>query len=260
MNTALVTGGGRGIGRAVALRLAREGITVAITARSVDQLADTVDASGGAIVSAAADMADAVSVRAMIAEVERRVGAIDLLVNNAGSGGPFEPVWEGGPDHWWRCLEVNLRGPFECCRAVLPGMIARRSGRIVNVVSGAGCQAFPDMSAYVTSKTALIRLSEQIAMEAKPYGVSVFPMRPGIVRTTMLEEARHKLPLIQAMLDQGLEVAPEVVADLVVFLASGKADRLSGHLFSVNDDLEKLLLHAEEIERNSLYMLRAREL
>lgn len=260
MKTALITGGGRGIGRAIALRLAGGGMRVAITARSVDQLAETEAVSGGAIISVPADMAEPPSVRAMIAEVERRLGSIDLLVNNAGWGGPFEPLWECDPDQWWRCLEVNLRGPFECCRAVLPGMIARRAGCIVNVASGAGTQAFANMSAYVASKTALIRLSEQIAAEAGQYGVTSFAIRPGIVRTAMLEEALPKLPFLQQQLDQGHESPPESAAALVAFLASGKADRLNGHVFSVEDDTDEILLRADVIERHNLYMLRLKVL
>ncbi len=207
-----------------------------------------------------ADMAAPQSIRAMIAEVERQLGHIDLLVNNAGWGGPFEPIWESDTDQWWRCLEVNLRGPLECCRAVLPGMIARCRGCIINIASGAGCQAFPNMSAYVASKTALIRLSEQIALEAKPYGVTAFALRPGIVRTALLEEALPKLPFLQQQLDLGLESPPEAAANLVAFLASGKADRLSGHIFSVNDDPEQILERADEVERESMYMLRMRAL
>lgn len=258
--TALVTGGGRGIGQGVALRLAKEGMQVAIAARSQDQLAETVRLSGGAILAVAADVADAAAVRAMIQEVESRLGSIDLLVNNAGIGGPFGPAWENDPEAWWRCLEVNLRGPFLCCREVLPSMIARKTGRIINVVSGAGCQAIPGMSAYVASKTALIRFSEQLALETQPHGVSVFPIRPGIVRTAIVEEARHSLPVIQKMLDDGLEVTPDVVADLVLFLASGKADALSGCLFSVKEDLEEILRRAGEVKRDELYQLRARKL
>ena len=113
MKTALVTGGGRGIGRAIALRLASDGMRVAITARSEDELAETVALSGGAIISIAADMAEPRSIRTMITEVARRLGPIELLVNNAGWGGPFGPVWEIDPDQWWRCLEVNLRGPMK---------------------------------------------------------------------------------------------------------------------------------------------------
>jgi 3-oxoacyl-[acyl-carrier protein] reductase len=137
-------------------------------------------------------------------------------------------------------------------------MIARQAGRIVNVVSGAGTRAYPDMSAYVTSKTALIRLSEQLALELKPHGISVFPIRPGMVRTAMLEEARQHLPFIQKSLDDGLDVTPEVVAGLVATLASGAADSLSGHLFSVEDDVEAIVRRAEAVRENELYLLRVR--
>ncbi len=258
--TAIVTGGGRGIGQGIALRLAKAGMPVAVTARSADQLAATVKLAKSTMIGVPADVADAASVRAMVKEVEGRLGPVDLLVNNAGIGGPLGPFWENDPDDWWRCLEVNLRGPFLCCREILPGMIARKKGRIVNVVSGAGCQAFPDMSAYVSSKTALIRLSEQLALEARPHGVSVFPIRPGIVRTAMVEQARHRLPFVQKLLDDGLEVTPDVVADLVLFLASGKVDALSGRLFSVNEDLDQIARRADEVQREELYLLRLRQL
>jgi NAD(P)-dependent dehydrogenase (short-subunit alcohol dehydrogenase family) len=147
-----------------------------------------------------------------------------------------------------------------CCREILPGMIARKAGRIINVVSGAGCQPFADMSAYVTSKTALIRFSEQLAIELQPYAVSVFSIRPGIVRTAMVEDSRHRLPFVQKLLDDGLEVTPDVVANLVLFLASGRADALSGRLFSVDEDVEEIVRRTPEVCRDELYTLRVRKL
>src|SRR5947209_14631984 len=222
--TALVTGGGRGIGQGIALGLVRVGMQVAVAARSADELAETVNLAGRNTIAHAADVSDPAAVRDTVRVVEERLGPIDLLVNNAGIGGPFGPLWENDPDDWWRCLQVNLRGPFLCCREVLPGMIARGGGRIVNVASGAGTYAIPHMSAYVASKTALIRLSEQLALEAGPYGVKVFAIRPGVVRTAMVEVGRKAIPLIQKILDEGQEVTPQVVAELVLFLASGKAD------------------------------------
>jgi len=207
---------------------------VAIAARSETQLAETVRLAkghSGSFVAIRADVSDAGSVRAMVEEAERKLGRIDLLVNNAAITGPFGPIWENDADEWWRCLEVNLRGPYLCCREVLTSMIRRKSGRIINVTSGAGCQAFADLSAYVASKTALIRLSEQLALELQPYGVSVFPIRPGLVRTAMSERGRQALPAIQKMFDDGLDVTTDAVADLILFLASGKADGLSGRLF-----------------------------
>ncbi|HEY1495841.1 MAG TPA: SDR family oxidoreductase [Candidatus Solibacter sp.] len=260
MSTALVTGGGRGIGQGIALRLAKEGMGVVVTARSADQLAETVRLSGGKIAAIPADVSQAKEVSMMVSLAEREVGPIDLLINNAGIGGPLAPFQDAEPDEWWKTLEVNLRGPYLCCRAVLPGMIARNSGRIINMASGAGTFPIPDMSAYVASKTALIRLSEQLAMELKPHGISVFPIRPGVVRTAMVEEARGAVPLIQKILDEGQDVTPDTVADLVLFLASGKADRLSGRLFSVNEDLEDIVRRADEVERDNLYLLRTRRL
>lgn len=255
---AFVTGAGRGIGQSVALRLAKDGLRVAISARSAEQLAETVALSGGEILAFTGDVADPARVKAMFGETEEKLGPVGLLVNNAGTGGPFGPGWDNDGEAWWRCLEVNLRGPYLCCREVMPGMIARRQGRIINMASGAGCQAMTDMSAYVTSKTALIRLSENLAIEAAPHGVSVFPIRPGVVRTAMVEEARHQIPAIQQLLDAGRESPPEAAAELVSFLASGKADALSGRLFSVDEDYAGVVARSVEVIRDELYLLRLR--
>jgi len=257
---ALVTGGGRGIGQGVALRLAKEGWAVAVTARSAHQLKQTVACSEGRMIAVAADVADPDSVKAMARDVEYNLGRVTLLVNNAGTAGPLGPFWENDPEDWWRCQQVNLKGPMLCCREILPGMIASKAGRIINVVSGAGCQPFRDLSAYVTSKTALIRFSEQLALELQPHGVTVFPIRPGIVRTQMVEESRHRLPFVQKLLDDGLEVTPDVVAGLVLFLASGRADALSGCLFSVGEDVEEIVRRTPQVRRDDLYALRVRQL
>lgn len=240
--------------------LARAGWRVAISARSENELAETVMLAEGRMLAVAADMSDPPAVVSMVQKVEKILGRISLLVNNAAVGGPLGPFWETNPDEWWRNQEVNLRGPMVCCHAVLAGMMDRRAGWIVNVASGAGCQAFPDLSAYVVSKTALVRFSEQLALELAPHGVSVFPIRPGTVRTSMVEEARQRLPYIQQILDRGMDVTPDVVADLVLTLASGRADALSGRMFSVGEDVEEIVRRAEEVRANELYLLRLRKL
>jgi NAD(P)-dependent dehydrogenase (short-subunit alcohol dehydrogenase family) len=189
---------------------------------------------------------------------------VDLLVNNAGAGGPIGPLAQTDPDDWWRCLEVNLRGPLLCARAVLPGMLARRRGRIVNVASGAGAQAIPYLSAYVVGKTALIRLTENLAAEVQGQGVSVFAIQPGTVRTAMAEAAltseagRRWMPWFREVFERGLDVPPGHAARLVLWLASGQADALSGHFFDVGDDVAGLAARAEEVRRKGVGLLRLR--
>jgi NAD(P)-dependent dehydrogenase (short-subunit alcohol dehydrogenase family) len=200
----------------------------------------------------------------MVREVERSLGPVDLLVNNAGSAGPIRPVAQTDPDEWWRCQEVNLRGPLLCTRAVLPGMIARRRGRIVNVASGAGTQAIPYLSAYVVSKTALIRLTEVLAAEVAGKGVSVFAIEPGTVRTAMAdialgsEDGRRWMPWFREIFEQGMDVPPDRAAGLVTLLASGRADALSGRFFTVHDDVIGLVEPAREGKLGDRQTLRLR--
>jgi NAD(P)-dependent dehydrogenase (short-subunit alcohol dehydrogenase family) len=257
---ALITGGGRGIGRAIALRLAKNGWDVAIAARSGDELAETVKQSGTRMFSLTCDVASPEQVRAMVARVEAELGAIDLLVNNAGIAGPMLPFWETDPADWWHCQEVNVRGPMLCCHAVVAGMMRRRSGRIINLSSGAGGRPVPNMSSYALTKTAVMRLSEQLAMELAPHGITVFPIRPGVVKTRMLEAVRHGVPIVQKYLDEGRDVPPEATADLVEYIASGKADALSGCVLSVQEDWDRMVRQAGEIQGEQMYVLRAREL
>jgi NAD(P)-dependent dehydrogenase (short-subunit alcohol dehydrogenase family) len=264
---AIVTGGGRGIGRAMALALARAGAAVAVVARTAEQLAETValiEGEGGRAIAVPADVTDRQAVERMAREVERQLGPVDLLVNNAGTGDPGGPLWEVDPDQWWHVLTVNLCGPFLCSRAILPGMIARRQGRIVNTASGAGLKAMTYMSAYVTSKTALVRLTENLAAETTEHGISIFAIHPGTVRTAMWEtilaspELDRWKPGLRKIFERGRDIAPDRAADLVVFLASGKADALSGCFISVSDDVDEMVSRAQEIREGELYTLRLR--
>jgi NAD(P)-dependent dehydrogenase (short-subunit alcohol dehydrogenase family) len=197
------------------------------------------------------------------------LGPVDLLVNNAGVGGPIGPLWGVAPEEWWRTIEINLGGVFHCARAVLPVMRARRRGRIVNLVSAAGTYRWPNVGAYAISKTAVIKLSENLAAEVRKDGVAVFAIHPGIVRTELTETAmRAKAPadspagLVAAWFRQevaaGRDLPPERAAELVVALARGQADVLSGRYIDAHDDLAALVARAEEIQRGDLYTLRLR--
>lgn len=261
---AIVTGGSRGIGRAIAFALARSGAQVALAARSENELNETVEAIdrfGGRAMAVIADVSNGAAVRWMVHEVEDKFGPVDLLVNNAAVAEPLGPLAAADPDAWWRCFEVNLRGPFLCTQAVLPGMLGRGCGRIVNVASGAGTFAIPNLSAYVVSKTALIRFSETLAMEAGPAGVRSFSIEPGMVRTAMAEgllnhpKADEWFPWFGERIEAGRDVPPERGAELVLKLASGRYDALSGSFLYIEDELDELVSRAEEIRRNRLYTL-----
>jgi NAD(P)-dependent dehydrogenase (short-subunit alcohol dehydrogenase family) len=189
---ALVTGAGRGIGRAIALALGDAGAAVAVCARTegaVTGVAGEIADRGGHALAMRCDVTNRQEVESMAAQIEGAIGPIDLLVNNAGRFGPVGPFAATEPDEWWQALEVNLRGPLYCARAVLPGMLTRGHGRIVNVSSGVGFAAIPMLSAYVVSKTALYRLSENLAAETRGQGVMVFAIDPGLVRTAISESA-----------------------------------------------------------------------
>lgn len=259
---AIVGGGGRGIGRAIAIGLASAGASVAVVSRSEDEIAETaghIVQAGCRAVAIPADVSDPEAVERMVRDVERAWGPVDLLVNNAGLAGPIGPTWEADPGAWWRCLEVNVRGPMLCSRAVLPGIIARGRGRIVNIASGAGTFAIPDLGAYVTSKTALIRLTEILAAEVAEHGVKVFATEPGTVRTDMAENAleseagRRWMPWFRGIFEQGRDVPPDHAARLVTLLASGRVDVLSGRFFTAHDDVIGLV---EQVERGGTDDLR----
>jgi 3-oxoacyl-[acyl-carrier protein] reductase len=203
-------------------------------------------------------------VEGMAAAVEEAIGPVDLLLSNAGRFGPVGPLAAVDPDEWWQVLEVNLRGPLYCARAVLPGMLARGHGRIVNVSSGAGFAAIPMLSAYAVSKTALYRLSENLAAETRGHRVTVFAVDPGLVRTAISESALScGEPSVEQWFTGAFanreDVPAEGAATLVTYLASGAADALSGRNIDVSDDAEQMVARAAEIEEHDLYVLRERE-
>ncbi len=264
---AVVTGAGRGIGRAIALALAAAGACVAVLARSGPQVAETVEMieqAGGRARAFVMDVTDATAVRTTMKQIEHTLGPVSLLINNAAQLGPVVPFSETAAGEWWRTMDVNLRGPVMCTRTVLPGMISRHIGRIINVASSA--VPFPYLSSYVTSKTALIRFTETVAVEVKPHGVSMFAVAPGTVRTAMSEyslnsaEGQKWLPWFRRIFDEGLDVPAEQPARLVLDLASGLADDLSGRILSVSDNLGALRKNLKQIEENDLFSLRVRTL
>lgn len=264
---AIVTGGGRGLGQAVAETLAQAGAAVAVIARSADQLADTVTRmtqAGGRARAYPADVTDQQAMEQMASTVERDLGPVTLLVNNAGIIHPLGPTWEVSAEEWWRTLEVNLRGPFLCTSAILPAMIRQRQGRIINVASGASLEAIAYCSAYVVSKTALVRFTENVAQETKDHGIGVFAVDPGTVRTAMADylleasAGQRWMPWFRSIFEEGQDVPAGRIAQLVLAIASGQADVLSGRFLSVSEEVTTVVGKVQASEREDLYTLRLR--
>jgi NAD(P)-dependent dehydrogenase (short-subunit alcohol dehydrogenase family) len=268
-SVALITGGGRGLGRAFAIALAQHGVKVAITGRTEAEIQATAQAiteSGGRAIAIAGDVTDRPTVEHTVARTEAELGPIDLLINNAGMLQALGVVADIDADDWWREVEVNLRGPLLFAKAVLPGMIVRRRGRIINVASGAGLQAIATGSAYCVSKSALIRLSETIALETGAYGIATFAIHPGTVRTPMnaylhdAEAVGRSAPEVQKWFRQlyaeGKDTPIERPVELVLTLASGRADALSGCFLDVHNDIDALIADAEAIQRGERLRMR----
>jgi 3-oxoacyl-[acyl-carrier protein] reductase len=250
---ALITGGGRGIGAGIAAELADAGMRVAVSARSRDQIDEVARRIGGIAIQT--DVSDAASVAAMVAQVQSELGPVDVLVNDAGVTGPRTtvPIWQEDPADWWRVFEVNVLGAYLCCRAVLPAMVERGSGRIVNVGSGAaylpvGPGAVAGI-AYGPSKAALYRFGEMLAAQLAGKGIAVFTISPGLVRTAMTDWLGDDAPW----------TPPELAPRLVRVLASGRADRLAGrYLHAEHDDIEELIRRADEVSEDDLNAIRLR--
>jgi len=265
-NVAVVTGAGRGIGRAIAEAQAEEGAKVALlsrTATEIEAVAATIVAKGGAARAYAVDIVDRAAVDQAFAAIERELGPISLLTNNAGAFFGIGPIWTVDPDAWWRDVETNVRGAFHCCRAALPGLIARRRGRIINLAGGGAATSFPNGSGYATSKAGLLRFTESVNDTLAGTGVLAFAMDPGLVRTAMTEHqlnseaGRAYLDAIPKLFAAGVAVSPTLAARLSVEIGSGRFDKLAGRmLMAARGDLDLSEAAVDAIVAGDLRSLR----
>jgi len=253
---AIVTGAGRGFGRAIALGLAAAGAAVTVTARSIDQLDATaamIGGAGGRAFAVSGDVTNREDVTRVVAASEKKYGPTTVLVNNAGITGPFGPVWTTDPDQWWDAQAVIVRGTLLFMHAVMPAMVAHRKGSVINVSALGGQWFAPKLTAYAVAKSSQIRLSEHAAAEVKEHGVSVFSIEPGTVYTDMTEhtitspDAQRWIPHMVDYLKNlkaTTDPAPGLArcAEMCVQLASGRYAALSGRFLLPGDDFDRLAL------------------
>ncbi len=241
---ALVTGGGRGIGAGIARALASDGWDVVVAARSgaqVEAVASEIDGTGVQV-----DVSDRASVEQMVAEA----GDVDLVVANAGvsEGHAQRPSWEIDPAEWWQVYEINVLGVHLTCRAVIPGMLERGSGRIVITGSGAAYLPGGQSTAYAPSKAAVCRYGEMLANELAGR-IPVFFFSPGLVRTELTASAPDDAPW----------TPPELAPELVRKLSTGGYDALAGrYLHAEHDDVDELLGRIDEVRERDLNAIRLR--
>lgn len=249
--TALVTGGGRGIGAATAKLLAREGAAVAVTARNEEEIsavAEEISASGGRAIAVRLDVTDEGSISTAFDKVHHELGPATILVNNAGIPGVPLPVAAADPEAWRRVYEVNVTGPFLCARAAMPHMVTENWGRIINVSSAAARYPMAGMAAYSSSKAALDQLTRVLALEGERHNIATIGVYPGVIDTQMQEETRsHGAEEIGEQLhrmfnnysDFGMLRQPEEPAGLMSYLCTPEAKRLNGHIVRL-EQLEAL--------------------
>jgi 3-oxoacyl-[acyl-carrier protein] reductase len=237
---ALVTGGGRGIGANIARRLAEDGWDVIVAARTLEQVEAVADEVNGRAV--ALDVTDREAVERVVADA----GPVELLVANAGIANRGDATWEIDTDDWWRTFEVNVLGVHLCCRAVIPGMLERRTGRIVITGSGAAYLPGQRSTAYPASKAAVCRYGESLAGELEGR-IPVFFFSPGLVRTDMTSWAPDDAPW----------TPPDLAPRLVAALATGRYDALAGrYLHAEHDDLDDLLSRIDDVRSQDLNAIR----
>jgi NAD(P)-dependent dehydrogenase (short-subunit alcohol dehydrogenase family) len=268
----LVSGGGRGLGRLLARTLGSAGASVGLIARSGAELAETVaeiELAGWTAAAAIADVTDHIATAAAVAELRERLGPVDVLINNASVGGPIATLWDADPGEWWRTFQVNLGGVYVLTRIVLPDMIAAGGGRVLNITSNAGVYRWPLASAYATSKAALVKLTENLAAETRRHGVAVLSVDPGLLPIGLTEPALNSAPAagtpearladwVRDRIASGHGADPGHATDLILQLAAGRGDGLSGRHLTVGDDLGYLVAHIDQIQREDLHVLRLR--
>ena len=233
--TAIVTGAATGIGEAIAERLASAGAAVAIADLNQSAAEESAARIGHGAFGVVCDVADEGSVREAVSTVVEKTGRVDILVNNAGIAGRAAPLWEQTLSEWEQVLRVNLTGVFLCSRAVISKMREQRYGRIVNIASVAGKEGNPNMSAYSSTKAAVIGFTKSIAKEVATEGICVNAVSPAVVRTKILEQlSQEQIDYMTARIPMRRTGEPSEIAAVVHFLASRDCSFVTGQTYDAS--------------------------
>lgn len=247
--SAIITGGGKGIGRAIALLFAKEGAQVLLngtTKEAIEAVAEEINQSGARALAYQADIANEENVKQMISTALSEFGKIDILVNNSGIAGPTAPIVSVSLEDWQRTFDVNLTGTFLCTKYALPGMIEQKSGCVLNITSVGGLGGYPFRSPYSASKWGMIGFTKTLALEVGRYNINANAIAPGPVRGARIEavlqkraeqagrsyeEMEHEM-LAGAALNRMVE--NEDIAAMALFLASEEGRNITGETFNIS--------------------------
>lgn len=265
----MITGAGSGIGRAMALACGHSGALVVCCGRRRQPLEDTATAireTGGAAEADPVDITSWEDVKGTVDGILTRHGRIDTLINNAGRFASVGPLWESEPDNWWQDVTVNLLGTMHCCRAVVPSMVARNSGILVNLSGGGAATPLKAGSGYGSSKAAILRLTDTLALEFATIEKDVYAVAvdPGFNDTDMTralsdnERTASWMPHVDSMLTEGQGNTPAMVGDNVVALLQGMRAEFSGRVFGVPFDADVVAADVDALVDGDLQVLRVR--
>jgi NAD(P)-dependent dehydrogenase (short-subunit alcohol dehydrogenase family) len=234
---AVVTGGAQGIGRAVVERLLAGGAAVAIWDRDkslADKTASEL-ARSGKIVAVGVDVADYAAIEKARDQTLAALARIDILVNSAGIAGPIAKLWEHTPEQWDQVIRINLTGQFNCCKALVPGMIARNYGRIANIASIAGKEGNPNASAYSASKAGIIGMTKSLGKELATYNIAVNAIAPAAAKTAILDTvSKEHIDYMLSKIPRGRLVLVEEIAATIAFMVSEECSFTTGFTFDIS--------------------------
>lgn len=246
---AIITGAGRGLGRSVALAFGREGakvVAAAKTAEEVEHVVAELRSLKKEALAIPADVSDEEQVSRLVEKVQETYGTIDILVNNAGVRGPIRPIHEISLAEWDQTLRINLTSAFLCSKAVLPVMMGKKAGKIINVASTLTPR--PNLTPYMVAKAGLIHFTKQLSREVKDHNIQVNVIHPGVLDTRMQEEIRKAgrkaigTDMFERLKEEGMLRSPDEPAKLILFLASSAADGITGEFLSFDDKEVKFLI------------------